>query len=445
MKKTWELPVIPAVSKDGFYFVLLGAAIFITLGWVLSHGGKMPMHDFRTAYYCGKALVNYVDPYSELEIERLYSHEAPPTDIPDPDRIVVTKNPYLPSTFPFTFLLALLPEHIGILFWTAGIAVSFLLASFLIWRTSPSQAAIPIGILAGYCLASSASLFYFANPAGFVVPLCILGCLSFISGTFIPLGIPAFAISLAFKPHDGALIFLYFLLAGGTYRKRALQTLLLLAVLTVPALVWLNSYFPQWSHELSSNMAAFSGPGHVNDPRAPHGTLMMINLQTVTSFFWAQPRIYDSVSYLICGLIVLLWIWITLRTQVTLTNTWLALASISALCLLPVYHRQYDAKLIMLQLPALGQLWTRRHRSRWIALAVTALAIFLAGDLPWLVLLKVGAYLRNLGSPLPTVAADILLNFTMPLALLSTGVYYLWLYIQQTSADRVESRPKSAP
>jgi hypothetical protein len=397
----------------------------------------MPMHDFRTAYYSGKALLTHADPYSQADIEQLYAREAPLTD--DPERIVVTKNPYLPSCFGFTSLLAILPERIALALWTLAIAASFLLASFLIWRICPPQTALPAGMLTGLCLATSSSLFYFANPAGFVVPFCILACLSFITGRFIPLGIAAFAISLAFKPQDGGLILVYFLIASRPYRKRALQTMFLIVLLTAPVLLWLNHVSPHWVKELFTNMAAFSGPGHINDPRAPHGTLMMINLQTITSFFWSDPRIYSAASFLICGPLLLLWIWTTLRTRATLANTWFALAAISALSLLPIYHRQYDAKLVLLQLPALCLLLTCRHRLRWIALTLTGSAIFLAGDLPWLVLLKVAGVLGGLGSPVSKLAAEILLNFSVPLVLLSAGTFYLWLYFLQSKADMPES------
>lgn len=426
-------------ARDGMYFLLIGALIFIALGWILTHGEKPAIHDFRTAYYSGRALLEHRDPYSEQVVEQLYSQETPPTRKPDPDRMVVTRNPYLPSCFALTSLLALFPEPLALVLWISAIAISFLLASFSIWRVCTPDAKLPIGVLTGYCLATSASLFYFGNPAGFAVPFCILGCISFISDRYIPLGIAAFAVSLAFKPHDGGLLLLYFLLGCALYRKRALQTVLCILSLTAPMILWLYLLSPHWIQEISSNMAAFSGPGSTNDPRAPHGTLMMTNLQTITSFFWSDPKIYDSGALLICGPLILLWIWKTVRTRATQTNTWLALASISALSVLPVYHRQYDAKLIMLQFPALGLLLTRKHRLRWIAFAVTVLATFLSGDLPWLIFIKFADRLRSLGSPFAGLMADVMLNFPVPLALLAAGCFYLWLYVLQSEADQPDS------
>jgi len=53
-------------------------------------------------------------------------------------------------------------------------------------------------------------------------------------------------VSLALKPHDAALIWLFFLLAGGTYRKRALQTLALFLVFAVPTVLWVTWLSPHW-------------------------------------------------------------------------------------------------------------------------------------------------------------------------------------------------------
>ena len=171
MTRDLPSPRIATSARDGLYFVIIGSLIFLALGWVLTHGEKPAIHDFRTAYYSGKALLEHRDPYSEQVVEQLYSQESPPTGKPDPDRIVVTRNPYLPSCFALTSLLALFPESLALALWIAVIGISFLLASFFVWQACAQDAKLSIGILTGYILATSASLFYFGNPAGFGAPL----------------------------------------------------------------------------------------------------------------------------------------------------------------------------------------------------------------------------------------------------------------------------------
>jgi hypothetical protein len=413
---------------DGLYLMLLGGTIFVAMSFLLVIVGKAPLHDFRTAYYSGACLLEHCDPYSENDINRLYSKEVPLPSVPDRDRIVVTKNIYLPSAFPFTVPLALLPEKLGLELWILAIAGSFLLATFLIWKIAANHAPLIAAALLCFCVANSGSLIYFTNPAGFVVPFCVLAVLSFVYDRFVPLGIACFAIGLAFKPHDGGLIWLYFLLAGGLYRRRALQTLAVVAALSVPALFWVRHVAPNWLHEFSANMSAFSGPGDMNDPRGPHGACMMTNLQTVTSFFWINPRTYNFATYLVCVPLLLGWIYVTLRAKRTDANTWFALASIAAFSVLPIYHRQYDAKLIILAIPALAILWRKRDRLAWAALGVTAIAFFFDGDFPWVIFFQFASKLHLLDSGANQSLGLVLADFPVPLSLLAMNGFYLWVY-----------------
>jgi hypothetical protein len=414
--------------SDGLYLIFLGAAIFVSMSFLLVLVGKAPLHDFRTSYYGGACLLQRCDPYSEADIERLYSKEVPLPTVPDRNRIVVTRNIYLPSTFPFTAPLALLPEQFGLDIWVFVIAASFLLASFLIWRVCTPGASTLAGFLISFCVANSGSLVYFTNPAGFVVPFCILAALSFVFDRFVVAGVACLAISLAFKPHDGGLIWLYFFLAGGVYRKRALQTLATIAAFSLPALIWVSYVSPHWMQELSANLSAFSGIGDMNDPRGPHGACMMTNLQTVTSFFWDNSRAYNLASYLICAPLLIVWVWITVRVRSTRDNAWLALASICALSVLPIYHRQYDAKLILLAVPAFATLWSRRGRLGWAALAVTGVAVFFDGDFTWVAILQFTQKLHLYPNGPYSPGMTALLDFPVPLSLLAMTTFYLCVY-----------------
>jgi uncharacterized SAM-binding protein YcdF (DUF218 family) len=85
---------------------------------------------------------------------------------------------------------------------------------------------------------------------------------------------------------------------------------------------------------------------------------MMVNLQTVISVFWDDPRIYNATSYIACGALLLAWVFVTVRFRFSPARTWLALAAIAALSLLPIYHRQQDTKLLLLTIPACVVLWT---------------------------------------------------------------------------------------
>jgi len=413
--------------RDGLYLMLLGTVFFLFFGIVLMNTGRVPLFDFRTAYFSGACLLTHCDPYSDSDVAALYAQHHERWPVADRDRQVITRNIYLPPAFAFTVPLALLPFALAEGLWFVLIAAAFVLAAFLM-SGSAEEAPLAACTLVAFCLANSGSLLYFGNPAGFVVPLCVMAAWCFVRERFVFVGIACLALSLAFKPHDTGFVWLYFLLAGGVYRRRALATMALLSAFGIPALLWVTHIAPHWLQEFASNLRVFSGPGAMNDPSGGHGTLVLTNLQTITSFFWPDPHTYDLASYLLCAPLFLVWGLVTLRSRIGPTTTWLALASIAPLSMLPVYHRQYDAKLILLAVPACALLWSRRGKAGWAALFVTWVAFFLNGDLPWVTFLAVVNHLHPASAGPTSRLLTAIWDFPVPLSLLAMSVFYLCLY-----------------
>ena len=437
-----------AARKDGLYLMLLGTACFLLLGIVLMTFNRVPLLDFRTAYYSGECLLQHCDPYSEADIARLYAQRVERWPVSERNLPVITRNIYPPSAFAFTISLALLPFELAQVLWCLLIACSFILAAFLMASIAAHDAPVVAGSLLGFCLANSGSVLYFGNPAGFVVPLCVIAAWCFLRERFVFAGVLCLAASLAFKPHDTGFIWLFFLLAGGIYRRRALQTLVLFASFSLPIALWVTYISPHWPRAIASTLQVFNGRGGMNDPSAGHGALVLTNLQTITSFFWPDPQVYDLASYLICIPFLIVWALITLRSRPSPSTTWFALASIAAFSMLPVYHRQYDAKLILLAVPACALLWAGRGALGWIALLVTTAAFVLNGDLPWVAFLAFVNHMHwSTAGPngrFLTAAWD----FPVPLSLLIMGVFYLWVYARQallTKNSRIEQSGQSAP
>ncbi len=298
------------------------------------------------------------------------------------------------------------------------------------------------GCLVAFCAANSGSLIYFGNPAGFVVPLCVIAAWCFIRQRYELFGIACLVLGLAFKPHDVGLIWLFFLLAGGALRKRSLQTLAVIMGLSLLAAFWTFHVSPHWLREISSNMQVFSVKGGMNDPSGGHGTLVLTNLQAVTSFFWPDPQTYNWAAYLIFAPCFLAWTVVTLRKKMTEESSWFALAAIACFSLLPVYHRQYDAKLILLAVPGCALLWSRRGWLAWLALALTAVTFVLDGDLPWVLFLTAVSHFG-----LPTTGfwgrcVMAVWDFSVPLSLLGMGLFYLWvLWKENTGIGDRASEP----
>jgi hypothetical protein len=110
-------------------------------------------------------------------------------------------------------------------------------------------------------------------------------------------------------------------------------------------------------------------------------------------------------------------------------KAWLALAAIGALSLLPIYHRIYDAKLLILTIPACAMLWADGGMMGRLALGVNSAAIVLTGDLPWAFLFSMigRMHLSTTGRSGQILTAMV--AFPAPAILLVTGVFYLWIYV----------------
>jgi hypothetical protein len=162
---------------------------------------------------------------------------------------------------------------------------------------------------------------------------------------------------------------------------------------------------------------------------------MMVSLQTLLSVFKDDPRFYNPVTYAICAPLLLAWAWITLRTRATTARTWLALAAIAALSMLPVYHRQYDCKLLLLAVPACAMLWAEGGRTAWFAVGLNVAGFVLTGDATWALIL---ALINRLHIP-PGKMLEAIQAFPNPLVLLAMAIFYLWVYARKASpADSEE-------
>jgi hypothetical protein len=269
-------------------------------------------------------------------------------------------------------------------------------------------------------------LLALGNTVGLVVGLSVIAVWCFLQNRSTLAGTICMAIALVMKPHDVGLIWLYFLLAGGLARKRALQTLIPVAALVVPALLWTAQIAPHWLVEMQANQSALMQRGALNDP-GPHsggsfGVNMTLCLQTIVSRFWDNPHFYNPVVYFICGALLLIWLRKTLQSRFSPQLAWFAIAAVVPLTILVVYHRSYDARLLLLSVPACAMLWRRGGRLAWWALALTLAAIILTGDIFWIVLFQITHYSG------PSLAFGVI---PAPLILLALCGFYLYVYVRQ--------------
>lgn len=438
--------VAPAATvknrRDGLYLMLLSAAVFVLGGIALENAAPVSTADFRLMYFSARCLLNHHDPYQESELRRTYQEEGgeTPQDT-QMTRKTETQYIYLPTAFSITVPFALLPFRVAQIVWLLASGGSMILAAFLMWEAGARWAPLLAGILLGFTLANCELFLAIAGPGGLAIGLCVVSAWCFVRGRFTLWGILGFAASLMLKPHDGALIWLYFFLAGGVHRKRALQTLVAVLILSLPSIVCTSYIANHWLGEFLANLAANSAHGALSDPgvssKAGHGIAMIISLQTVFSFFYDSPAFYNPASYLICGVLLLIWGVRVTRTTVTEETAWLGLAPVAALSMLPVYHRLDDAKVLFLVVPACALLWSRGRIGR-IAITITAAQILLTCAIPWAIFF---ALTKHLPVPNSELGRQILIAAQVmpaPLILLITTVFYLWVYQRSAGKKHIE-------
>jgi hypothetical protein len=117
-------------------------------------------------------------------------------------------------------------------------------------------------------------------------------------------------------------------------------------------------------------------PGHGLDPTITNpDNLTMTYLQTVLSLaigHWAGPVAIAITLFLIAA-----WYLGHRRAVGSAPTLLLSLAALTAITFLPTYHREYDARLLLIAMPAVSVLATRGFRWKWSALAIAMLSIFL--------------------------------------------------------------------
>jgi len=425
--------------RIALFWLMLCCSLSALWGFSLERATLDGMLDFKGVYYDARCLFLHRDPYQYGEPARVYHEDQ--KDHPllsDVQRQILSLDIYLPTTSIFIAPFAMLPWGPAHRLWMILTAGSLTLAAFLMWNSGAKYAPIISGALICFILINCEVILAAGNTAGIVVSLCVVAVWCFLRERFVPAGILCLAVSLVIKPHDGGLVWLYFLLAGGVYRKRALQTLLTTAVLAVLAILWITPIAPHWMQEMKSNNLTDLLPGGASNPELSnsirYGPSMIINLQSIISVFWNDPRIYNLISYLICGVLLLVWSVHTLRVRFTSPRAWLALAAIVPLTLIVTYHRPYDAKLLLLTIPACAMLWGEGRSIRWVALVVTTAGIISTADIPLAILLTLTRYMHVSTTGLSNQILFYVLMRPTPLILLAMSIFYLWIYVRRDSA-----------
>lgn len=363
------LTINPSRGRDSRYLVLVGIVIFILMGaWVggLREAGR----DFKVIYLTSHSLVfGLGDPYNTNSMATVAEASESASALTYDSAF--TRSLYPPTVFAVTAPLGLLSWKAANLVWlvlTIGLMIA---AAFLVWNIGKAYSPFLASVLVAYLLMNSEVVVLLTNVSAIAIALCVISCWSFVRGKYAWLGVVCLASSLLIKPQEAGAIWLFFLLIGGSYRKNALRTLAVVFLLGVPSVLWVWHVSPHWLQELHSNINCKGG---VNDAGADG---LLVNLQAVFSVIRDVPNFYNTTTMLVMAPVFTLWGWLTLKSKLTLRSVWIGLAATSSLALLPIYHHLYDAKMLLLTIPACAMFWA--EGKRFIPI-LTVLAFVFTGD-----------------------------------------------------------------
>ncbi len=331
--------------------------------------------DFKTVYGGAKCLMHGCDPYDSAQIFREYAAAGGPTDDMRPFR------PHEPIYFPSALSLltpfALLPWEPAHLVWLAVSTTSFVAGVLLVFELSAGSLLVTAVVLGCFVLTST-TLIMLAQPAQLTIGLCAIAVWCLLRDKHVGLGILCFALSLSLKPHVTGLIWLYFLLRDAQSRKTALKILLATLIICLPGIVW-ASVMPassHWMKEIPANIRGITAHGLVGDPGPANDAASSIaGLHPLLSLFRDDPAFYNQAAAWIGLVLLAVWLVPVLRMKHSQERDYIGVAAITCISLLPIYHREYDTRILLLTFPAFSYLLGRGTLARITTVVVTMLTV----------------------------------------------------------------------
>ncbi len=185
------------------------------------------------------------------------------------------------------------------------------------------------------------------NPSILVIGLCAAAILAATRQHDVAAGI-LFGVACSLKPQIGAFLVLYYLVRR-RWQLFATAVASTISLAAVAALyLWLRG--ASWIHDYLHNARGFVTANHIDDfTSANPGRFTLINLQVPFFSITGHSTSANLLAFAVGSFLVCTWIVWTARGSAH-SPALLSLGAISIIGLLPVYHRFYDAGLLILPL-----------------------------------------------------------------------------------------------
>jgi hypothetical protein len=354
--------------------LLLGLAAFYC-GFVGAYKGSHYSTDFIPVYTGARCFVSGCNPYDTAQLQAQYFSHGGPVKLPP--RWHREPPVYPPSTFLVVSPLALVSFPTARTIWAILNSLLFLTAIGLVWwMTSQYSGWLPT-ILASLFFLTSSLMIVLGQPATFAISLVTIGTILFLRNRYTPLASVMLMLSLAVKPQIGGFIVVYLALAK-IHRKQAIWAMAgAVAILIVAGFVLKSRpASAHWIADLGTSIANGQAPGEAIDPRPnKREAREFANLQPMNAVFISDLETANLMSY---GIVLILLGGLAagvLKSNPSLESHYLALGALAAITMMPVYHRSYDTRLMILAIPAVTIIYHRWARSGVVTAAIAILLI----------------------------------------------------------------------
>ena len=340
-----------------FALILIAAAEFVIRGPARAIGSGAGFNDFLSPYVQTRAWIRGIDPYSPKSLLELWPGEATQFEFlrrEVADGSILTKRG-IPTAYPLTcfFLLAplaSLPWPVSNAVWAAlNVAMFALMIWALISLTDLTQHKLRTYafVICALALAPFHTGIATANIAVLAVELSVIAMWTASKRYDVVTGI-LLALAIGLKPQIGLCFLAYYVLR----RRWPIFGVAVFVVVAIGALAvlrldlnhvtWINNY-------VSDNRALF-GPGILSDFKPDNATRFgLINLQLIIYSLAGPSAPANALAIAIAGSMFVGFVWLLSENDDNGTGL-LPMSSIAVLSLLPIYHRFYDAALLILPL-----------------------------------------------------------------------------------------------
>jgi hypothetical protein len=321
----------------------------------LLHGG-MGWNDFLSPYIQAKAWAHGDDPYTAQSLIRWWPTDnwRPPFVDENASARTLEMKRGMPSPYPISSLallspFAALPWHVALSLWEGISAAAVILAALALLAVCGSRFFDPcsqIFLVTMFALAPLHTGFATANPAMLAVSLVVAAFWATHSGREKTAGV-LLAIAICLKPTVAGGLFLYYLLRRRWFVLAVTGTIA--GIVTVVGASRLAVAHVHWLPSYVENSRRMFAAGSVDDfSRASGLRFNMINAQVFFGGIFSSGSTANLLARLLGIVLLVLWTWLCFRRR---TSTGLLEVSvISILSLVAVYHRFYDAALLILPL-----------------------------------------------------------------------------------------------